>query len=108
EAEEMTRFINPSLNWPIPIYIRLAKGGDPIVSKPENGFTLGKAIAMHRAARGTRPIALMENGVMTTNCLGAGQLLGREGHETTLVHFHTIKPLDEDVVVEHASHARLV
>jgi transketolase len=108
DAEEMTRFMNTSLDWPSPIYIRLAKGGDPIVSKPENGFTLGKAIAMHRAARGTRPIVLMATGVMTTNCLAAAELLERDGHETTVVHFHTVKPLDEDVVVEHASHARLV
>jgi transketolase len=108
DAEEMTRFMNSSLDWPSPIYIRLAKGGDSVVSKPENGFTFGKAIPMHRAARGVQPIVLMATGVMTTNCLAAAELLERDGYDTTVVHFHTIKPLDEDAVVEHASRARLV
>src|ERR1700749_3770411 len=37
DAEEMTRFMNSSLDWSSPIYIRLAKGGDPVVSKSQNG-----------------------------------------------------------------------
>src|SRR5260370_29270707 len=38
DAEEMTRFMDVSVDWPGPIYIRLAKGGDPIVSKAQTGF----------------------------------------------------------------------
>jgi transketolase len=107
DAEEMTRFMNSSLDWPSPIYIRLAKGGDPVVSKPENGFTFGKAIHM-RKARGRHPIALMGTGVITTNCLAAAELLEREGYDASVAHFHTIKPLDEEAVIEHAANARLV
>jgi transketolase len=107
DAEEMTRFMNSSLDWSSPIYIRLAKGGDPVVSKSQNGFTFGKAIPMRRA-RGREPVVLMATGVMTTNCLAAAELLERYGYDTTVVHFHTVKPIDEDAVVEHASGARLV
>src|ERR1700752_786429 len=32
DAKEMVRLMNCTLDWPHPIYIRLAKGGDPIVS----------------------------------------------------------------------------
>ena len=35
DAEEMMRFMERTLDWPGPIYIRLAKGGDPVVSRPE-------------------------------------------------------------------------
>src|SRR5580704_14011186 len=42
DAKEMVRLMNATLEWPHPIYIRLAKGGDPIVSREENGFTFGK------------------------------------------------------------------
>lgn len=107
DAEEMTRFMNSSLDWPSPIYIRLAKGGDPVVSKPENGFTFGKAITM-RKARGRHPVVLMATGVMTTNCLAAAELLEREGHDVSVVHFHTVKPLDEEAVLEHSANAQLV
>src|SRR5215471_16245143 len=101
DAEEMTRFMNSSLDWPSPIYIRLAKGGDSVVSKPENGFTFGKAIPMRRAARGGQPIVLMATGVMTTNCLAAAELLERDNVDAAVVHFHTVKPLDEATVLSH-------
>jgi transketolase len=35
-----------TLDWTGPIYIRLGKGGDAIVSKAEHGFEIGKAILM--------------------------------------------------------------
>src|SRR5882724_801459 len=44
DAEEMRAFMDVSLAWPHPIYIRLAKGGDPVVSRKESGFAIGKAI----------------------------------------------------------------
>ena len=38
DAPEMRRLMEQSLDWPGPMYIRLAKGGDPIVSDPKRGF----------------------------------------------------------------------
>jgi transketolase len=96
-----------SLDWPHPIYIRLAKGGDPIVSRKENGFAIGKAIPLRRA-RGRRPVALMATGVMTTNCLAAAELLERDGIDASVLHIHTVKPLDEAAVLEQADGAALV
>jgi transketolase len=107
DAKEMVRLMNCTLDWPHPIYIRLAKGGDPIVSREENGFAIGKAIPMRRArARGS--IVLMATGAMTANCLAAADLLSKEGHDVSVVHVHTIKPLDEDTVLEFAHDAELV
>jgi transketolase len=106
DAPEMTRLMDHSLDWPKPIYIRLAKGGDPVVSDAKNGFAIGKAITMRRA-RERRAVALMATGVMTTNCLAAADLLSREGIDASVLHVHTIKPLDAEAVLEHASNARL-
>jgi len=107
DAKEMVRLMNATLAWPNPIYIRLAKGGDPVVSREENGFALGKAIPMRRA-RSRRSIVLMATGVMTTNCLAAADLLTKDGHDVSVVHFHTIKPLDEDAVMDFSRDAELV
>jgi transketolase len=103
----MTAFMQASLDWPHPIYIRLAKGGDPIVSRKENGFAIGKAIPLRRA-RARSAVALMATGVMTTSCLGAAELLARDGVEASVLHLHTVKPLDEAAVLEHAADAALV
>ena len=107
DAKEMVRLMNCTLDWPQPIYIRLAKGGDPIVSREENGFTIGKAIPMLRA-RARRSVVLIATGIMTTNCLAAADLLAKDGHDVSVVHVHTIKPLDEETVLEFARGAELV
>src|ERR1700685_1454241 len=62
----MVRLMNATLEWPNPIYIRLAKGGDPVVSRDENGFAIGKAIPMRRA-RSRRAVGLLATGGMTLN-----------------------------------------
>ena len=107
DAKEIVRLMNCTLDWPGPIYIRLAKGGDPVVSREELGFAIGKAITMRRA-RTRRAIVLMATGVMTTNCLKAAELLAKDGIDVSVVHFHTIKPLDEEAVLEFARDAELV
>lgn len=107
DAKEMVRLMNGTLDWPHPIYIRLAKGGDPIVSRDENGFAIGKAIPMRRS-RSRTSVVLLATGVMTTNCLGAAELLAKDGVDVSVVHFHTVKPLDEEAVLEFARDARLV
>ena len=107
DAKEMVRFMNCSLDWPHPIYIRLAKGGDPVVSHEENGFAVGEAIPMRRA-RSKRAIVLMATGVMTTNCLAAAETLAKDGIDASVVHHHTVKPLDEASVLEFARDAELV
>ena len=50
----------------------------------------------------------MTTGVMTTNALKAADLLAGDGIDVSVVHFHTIKPLDAAAVIEHARTARLV
>lgn len=107
DAKEMVRLMNGTLDWPHPIYIRLAKGGDPVVSREELGFTFGKAIPVRRA-RSKHSVVLMSTGVMTTNSLAAAKILAEEGTDASVLHFHTIKPLDEEAVLDFARDAELV
>src|SRR3974390_794919 len=107
DAKEMVRLMNATLDWPHPIYIRLAKGGDPVVSREELGFAIGKAIPMRRA-RSRRSAVLMSTGVMTTNSLAAADLLVKDGIFISVVHFHTIKPLDKETALDFARDAELV
>src|SRR5215472_17917818 len=66
DADEMIRFMDLTLDWPGPIYIRLAKGFDPIVSRAELGFEIGKAIPMRVAAAARGHVLMVSTGVMTT------------------------------------------
>jgi transketolase len=103
DKEEMARFVPQTLNIPGPVYIRLAKGGDPIVSRAENGFEIGKAIEMRPAG----DILFISTGVMTNRALDAAEALaGPGGLNCGVLHMHTVKPLDETAVLDWAGKVR--
>jgi transketolase len=104
DAPEMTRLVEATLDWPDPVYIRFAKGGDPLVSSAENGFTLGKAISM----RSGRDVAIVSTGIMTSRALAAAQLLADEKVDAAVLHVHTVKPLDDEAIRAAASNSELV
>jgi transketolase len=108
DAEEMTRLMEASLDWPHPIYIRLGKGGDPIISKPERGFAIGKAIDMVDDEKGASDVLLVATGVATTQALKAAGALAADGIRCRLLHVHTVKPLDVEAIVDAATRTRLV
>jgi transketolase len=105
DADEMTRLMPQTLDWPGPMYLRLAKGGDPVVSAPERGFAIGKAIVMREA---TAPISLIATGIMTGRALAAADLLRGDAIACRVLHVPTVKPLDERAVLELARGAALV
>ena len=104
DAPEMTRAVNATLDREGPVYIRFGKGGDPVISSPETPFAIGKAISM----RSGRDVALMSTGIMTARCLKAAEALSAAGVEASVLHFHTVKPLDEFAACEAAAGASLV
>lgn len=104
DAPEMTRLIEATLDWPHPVYVRFGKGGDPVISSPENGFTLGAAITMRRG----RDLVIFSTGVMTARCLDAAKELALAGIDPSVVHVHTVKPLDVQAIAEAASTCGLV
>ncbi len=104
DADEMRRLMEASLDWPDPIYIRLAKGGDKVISREEHGFSIGRAIVL-RQALAANSLLFVTTGVMTTQALEAAQTLAAQGIDSTVLHFHTVKPLDVEALTRHAKNA---
>jgi len=102
DADEMVRLMPLTLTWPGTIYIRCAKYGKPIVSNDEAGFEIGKAILMREG-----DILLIANGAMTNRALTAAEQLSDKGIECGVLHVHTVKPLDVDIV-KHIQKASMV
>lgn len=104
DAEEMMRFMAQSADYPGPIYIRLAKGGDAVVSRTDNRFEIGRAIELRRMAE----IAFVATGVMTQRALAAAELLAADGIAAGVLHMHTVKPLDIAALERAGTAARLI
>ena len=90
DAEEMKRLMDASLDWRGPLYIRLAKGGDPVISQATDDFRIGKAILRRPPGR----VLLVSTGATTERCLKAAEILADTGIAAGVLHMHTIKPLD--------------
>ena len=95
DADEMNRLMMSTLEWPHPIYIRLAKGGDRVVSAEQNGFELGKSIKMKDGVDGL----FVTTGVMTQLAIETADVLKAKGVDVGVLHVHTIKPFDTDGVI---------
>lgn len=104
DADEATRLMEQTRDWPGPIYIRLAKGGDAIVSKPEHGFKIGQAIVM----RAPGDVLLVTTGIMLQRALAAADLLEAEGIAAGILHMHTVKPLDAETLLQAVRGTKLV
>ncbi len=104
DAEEMARFMESTLELPGPCYIRLAKGGDRVVSEAAHGFEIGQGIQL----RPEGEVALVATGIATTRALDAAEILTAQGIEAGVLHLHTVKPLDEARLLDLAGRARAV
>lgn len=106
DLEEMKRFMDASLDWPDPIYIRMGKGGDPVVSDPNKEFVIGKGIMLREEA--APDVLIVSTGVMTDRSLQAAEILAAEGCACDVLHMHTIKPLDHELLLERAARVKTV
>ncbi len=104
DAEEMAVMMEQTLDWPGPIYIRLGKGGDPVVSDPVDNFRIGKAICKRKGT----DTALVSTGVLVKPCLDAAEALKAEDISCAVVHLPTVKPLDVDGLVAELSQGTFI
>ena len=104
DADEMNRLMMSTLEWPHPIYIRLAKGGDRVVSAEQNGFELGKSIKMKTGVDGM----FITTGVMTQLALETAEILKGDGVDVGVLHVHTIKPFDVSGVISAIENVKAV
>lgn len=104
DAEEMERFMKCSPDWEHPIYIRLGKGYDPIVTTPDMGFAIGESYQY----RSGNDVLLVTTGVCLGPCLEAADQLEAKGVSVAVLHMPTVKPLDEASLVEQAARVQAV
>ena len=97
DAEEMVRFMPQTLEHKGPIFIRLAKGYDPIVTK-EEPFEIGKAYSYREG----NDVLIIGCGITLGSMKKAGEILEGHGIEATVLHVPTVKPLDCETIISMA------
>jgi transketolase len=104
DAFEIEKLIPLTIAWPDPIYVRLSKGGEPIIAPRHHHYAIGRAVPMRNGS----DIAIISTGIMTQRALGAAEVLHESGISAAVLHCHTVKPLDQECIRSFAAGKKLV
>ena len=104
DADEMARLMPLTLEHAGPIYIRLAKGHDAIVSDPDVPFEIGRGLRI-RAGHGA---LIVTTGVTLGPAREAAEQLAERGVEAAILHMPTIKPFDAETLLDMAAPVPIV
>ncbi len=79
-----------------PVYMRFGRLAVPVINdRPDYKFELGKGVVLREG----KDVAIIATGLPVANCLEAAEKLAADGIEAKVINIHTIKPLDEELVV---------
>jgi len=81
-----------------PVYLRMGRLAVPVFHEEGFEFTIGKGEIMREGT----DVAIIANGLMVYEAIKAGETLAAEGINAMIINMSTVKPLDEELVLEAA------
>jgi len=98
DAVEARLAVEAAIKMQGPCYLRFGRMAVPTLFGDDYKFEIGKGVKL---AEG-KDVALIATGIEVEQALAARELLAAEGISASVVNIHTIKPLDEDLIVAEA------
>ncbi|MBR1739437.1 MAG: transketolase family protein [Ruminococcus sp.] len=88
-----------------PVYMRFGRLAAPVFNDPATyKFEIGKGITLREGS----DIAIIATGLMVNEAVEAAKTLAAEGIEAEVINIHTIKPIDQELVIKAAKKTGLV
>ena len=81
-----------------PVYLRLCRNEVPVLENENRHFEIGKGILLRDASA----VTILVTGILVSKALQAADELKEEGIHARVIEIHTLKPLDEDIVIKAA------
>ena len=82
-----------------PVYMRFGRAAVPVINdNPDYTFEFGKGIVLREG----KDVVIFANGLCVAESLAAVEKLAADGIDAKVVNIHTIKPLDNELVVASA------
>lgn len=79
-----------------PVYLRFGRLAVPVINdKPDYKFELGKGVVLREG----KDVTIIATGLPVSECLAAADKLAADGIDAKVINIHTIKPLDEELVL---------
>ena len=82
-----------------PVYIRLGRLAVPVINDhPDYKFEWGKGMTLREG----KDVAIIATGLCVESAQTAAEMLAADGINARVINIHTIKPIDEDIIVKAA------
>lgn len=101
---ETAEAIKAAAVHPKPIYLRFGKKPMLHLHNPETTFEIGKAIPLLTGD----DVTFLAIGEPTSRVVQASQILAKQGISAGVISVHTLKPLDEEAILEAADRSRAI
>ena len=93
-----SKLIRQAIAFHGPAYIRLGRAAVPVIYNEESDVILGKGLCV----RPGKDITVIATGIMVSEALAAAQDLEGEGIDVRVIDIHTVKPIDEEIILKAA------
>jgi len=104
DAMEVAALTKAALLQSGPVYMRLGKKGEPVIHEQLDSVVIGKALKIREG----EDVVLLSTGNILPEVMKLATLLEEEGVFAEVYSFHTVKPLDTDLLNELFEGRRLV
>ena len=82
-----------------PVYLRFGRLAVPVINdRPDYKFEIGKGIVLKEGT----DVTIFATGLEVSESLEAAKMLEKDGISAEVINIHTIKPLDEDIILKAA------
>lgn len=81
-----------------PCYIRLGRAAVPVFYDDSVELEIGKGIQL----RDGKDVTIVATGIMISEAMAAAETLAADGIDARVVDIHTIKPIDEEIIIKAA------
>lgn len=98
DAEEARKAVVDAAKIDGPVYIRFGRAATPVFTTSETPFQIGKALTLWESD--TPQVAIFSTGALSYQALLAARALFEDEIGSIVLHCPTIKPLDEDVILD--------
>ena len=92
--------VHAAVDYVGPVYLRFGRAAVPVINDPDTyKFEMGKGVLLREG----KDVTIVASGIMVAAALEAAETLAQEGIDAEVINIHTIKPLDEELIIRSAS-----
>lgn len=96
DAVEAKACVRAAIEYNGPVYLRFGRAPVPVINDtPDYKFELGKGVVLKEG----KDVTIVATGICVDSALTAAQKLEEDGVHAKVINIHTIKPIDEELLV---------